>query len=190
MRILSAHANLYRNRTTSFIERAQGGRFVGKFSTFGQTDNFARILRPLEVGDPHFFGHIAFFDRFLPIVKKWTKKQCWKFNFFQFLYPRAIEYRTLWSSASLGMQLFKISFPYGDFKRGICLFNRSTQINFGNSSLLQGFVHDIFALNSRWVRIKWGGPISQNKRAPSALISSKRSRWPPFIFAFLIQVTH
>ena len=46
------------------------------------------------------------------------------------------------------MQLFKISFTLGDFKRGIYLFNRSTQINFGNASLLPGFVHNIFVLNS------------------------------------------
>ena len=44
-----------RNGATSFIERAHGGRFVGKYSTFGQNDNFAWILRFKEVGDPHFF---------------------------------------------------------------------------------------------------------------------------------------
>ena len=55
--------------------------------------------------------------------------------FFPFLYLRAIEFRTLWSSASLEMQLFKISFTSGDFKSGIYLFNRSTQMNFGNVSL-------------------------------------------------------
>ena len=37
---------------------------------------------------PLFFGHIAFFDKFVQIVKKWTKKnQCWKFIFFPFSPP-------------------------------------------------------------------------------------------------------
>ena len=72
-----------RNGATSFIERAHRGRFVGKYSTFGQNDNFAWILRFKEVADPHFFfGHIVFFDKFLLIVKKWTKNQCWKSIFF------------------------------------------------------------------------------------------------------------
>ena len=51
----TAHANSCCNGATSFIERAHGGRFVGKYSTFGQNDNFARILRLLEVRDPYIF---------------------------------------------------------------------------------------------------------------------------------------
>ena len=38
---------------------------------------------------------------------------------FPYLYPSVIEFCTLWSSASLEMQLFKISFTSGDFKSGI-----------------------------------------------------------------------
>ena len=55
------------------IHRAHAQRkinFAGKCGTFGQNDSFAWILRFKAVGDPHFFfGHIAFFDKFLPIVK-------------------------------------------------------------------------------------------------------------------------
>ena len=29
----------------------------------------------------HCFGHITFFNKFLPIVIKWAKSQCWKFIF-------------------------------------------------------------------------------------------------------------
>ena len=95
LRIPTAHADSCRNGATSFIEREHGGRFVGKYSTFGQNDNFAWILLK-EVGDPHFFfGHIAFVDKFLPIVKKWTKKSMLEVYFFTFSYPRANEFRTL-----------------------------------------------------------------------------------------------
>ena len=70
----------------------------------------------------------------------------------------------------------KLVFPKGTSKGDLYLFNRSPQINFGNASLLPGFVHNIFAPNSRWVGIERRGPISQNKRALSAIISSKQSR--------------
>ena len=75
-------------------------------------------------------------------------------NFFQFLYHRAIEFRTLWSSASLEMQLFKISFSLGDFKSGIYLFNRSAKINFGNASLFPVIRSEYFCTNSRWGHIE------------------------------------
>ena len=53
--IPTAHANSCHNGATSFTERAHRGRFVGKYSTVGQSDNFARILRLKVVGEPHFF---------------------------------------------------------------------------------------------------------------------------------------
>ena len=54
----TAHANscTCRSCATSSIERAHGGRFVGKYSTFCQSDNFSWILRFKEVGNPHFLG--------------------------------------------------------------------------------------------------------------------------------------
>ena len=70
-------------------------RFVGKYSTFGQSDNFAWILPLKEIGDPHFFldtpPSLTNFCRF---SKKWTENQCWKFIFL-FLYPRVIEFHTV-----------------------------------------------------------------------------------------------
>ena len=43
------------------------------------------------------------------------------------------------------MQLFKISFTSGDFKSEIYSFNKSTQVNFGNTSSFSWFVRNIFA---------------------------------------------
>ena len=72
---------------TSFIERVHGGRFIGKYSTFGQNDNFAKILRFKEVGDPHFFAHNAFFDKLFRLSKHEQKINVGTLFFFHFSTP-------------------------------------------------------------------------------------------------------
>ena len=191
LRIPTAHTNSCRNGATSFSERAHRGRFGGKYSTFGQNGNFARILRFKEVRDPHFYLNTSpSLTNFRRLSKNGQKINVGSLFFFPFLYPHAIELCTLWSFACLEMQIFKISFTSGAFKNRIYLFNSSNQINFGNASLFPMICSWYFCTNSRGSRIEWRGPIYQNKHALSDIISSKRSRWPPFIFAFLIQVTH
>ena len=65
-----------------------------------------------------------------------NKKSMLEVNFFlRFSTPARSNSAHFDGSASLEMQLFKISFTLGDFKSGIYLFNGSAQINFGNASL-------------------------------------------------------
>ena len=110
--------------------------FAGKCGTFGQNDNFTWILRFKAVGDPHFFfGHITFFDKFLPIVKICTKKSMLEVFFFPFSTPARSNSAHFEALQVWRCNYLKISFTSVDVKSGIYSFNRSTQINFSNASL-------------------------------------------------------
>ena len=71
-------------------------RCGGKYSTFGQNDNFARVLRFKEVSDPHFFLDTSpSLTNACRLSKNGQKINGGSLFFFSFLYPRAIEFRTL-----------------------------------------------------------------------------------------------